>query len=257
MDKMDLNKLALKLDSAATHALPIRQLSTDNAYNLEDAYEIQRLAIEPRKARGFALIGLKMGFTSVAKMEQMGVHDMIWGRLTADMDIPNHGSTSLAKYIHPRAEPEICFRVAKDIPGEIALEDLDEYVDAIAPAIEIIDSRFEHFKFTLEDVVADNCSSTGLIIGEWQEPSRNIGNLSMQLIFDDKEVAAGSSNDILGDPWKSLQAATRLAAAYNEPIKAGHVIMAGASTAAVFLKPGIEVVAKVEGMEDVAFSVTD
>ncbi|NQV52628.1 MAG: fumarylacetoacetate hydrolase family protein [Flavobacteriales bacterium] len=254
---MDLIRLALKLDSAAVNAIAVKQLSTDYTYDLQDAYEIQRLAIEPRKERGFALIGLKMGFTSVAKMEQMGVHDMIWGRLTADMDIPNQGSTSMAKYIHPRAEPEICFRIAKDIKGEIALEDLDEYVDAIAPAIEIIDSRFENFKFTLEDVVADNCSSTGLIIGDWQEPSRDISNLRMQLFFDNEEVAVGSSHDILGDPWKSLQAATRLAAAYNEPIKAGHVIMAGAATAAVFLKPGIEVVAKVEGMQDVIFSVSD
>lgn len=254
---MNLKELSVILDEAAVNANPAKQLSIDNPITLDEAYEIQRLAIDHRIARGQALIGLKMGFTSVAKMEQMGVHDMIWGRLTQDMWIDNGGSTSLAKYIHPRAEPEVCFRISKDIHGEVELADLDEYVDAIAPAIEIIDSRFENFKFSLEDVVADNCSSSGVVIGEWRAPSRDIGNLDMRLLFDDEEVASGSSNDILGDPWKSLQAATRLAAQYNEPIKKGHIIMAGAATAAVFLKPGIKVKATVEGMADVTFSVTE
>ena len=61
----------------------------------------QRLAIQRRIDRGEQLIGLKMGFTSVAKMEQMGVHDMIWGRLTDSMLIENGGKAALSKYIHP------------------------------------------------------------------------------------------------------------------------------------------------------------
>jgi 2-keto-4-pentenoate hydratase len=252
---MDLQKLAIRLDEAAIKAKAIEQLSLTNKFDLDQAYEIQRLAIEQRLKRGEKLIGLKMGFTSVAKMEQMGVHDMIWGRLTDTMLIDNGGETSLSKYIHPRAEPEICFHIAKDIHGEVALEDLDEYVDGIASAIEIIDSRFENFKFSLEDVVADNCSSIGLSIGEWQVPTREIKDLKMTQSFNCEVVAEGTSKDILGDPWKSLQAATRLAAKYNEPIKAGHVIMAGAATAAVFLKPEIDVMATVENLGEVRFQV--
>lgn len=252
---MDLKKLAIQLDEAAVRAKPIEQLTLSNSLNLDQAYEIQRLAIEERLNRGEKLIGLKMGFTSVAKMEQMGVHDMIWGRLTDSMLIDNGGEAQLSKYIHPRAEPEICFHICKDIPGEVALEDLDEYVDGIAAAIEIIDSRFENFKFSLEDVVADNCSSIGLAIGEWQQPSREINALKMSQSFNCEVVAEGSSADILGDPWKSLQAATRLAAKYNEPIKAGHVIMAGAATAAIFLKPETDVQAEVEKLGMVRFQV--
>ena len=252
---MNLLEAAKKLDRAAESAQPIEQLTKTSRFSLDEAYEIQRLAIKERLDRGEKMIGLKMGFTSEAKMQQMGVHDMIWGRLTDSMLIDNGDSTELAKYIHPRAEPEICFRIAKDIEGEVALEDLDEYVDGIASAIEIIDSRFENFKFSLEDVVADNCSSIGLAIGEWQTPSRNIDNLRMTQSFNNEVVAEGSSADILGDPWKSLQAATRLAAKYNEPIKAGHVIMAGAATAAVFLKPDIQVEATVEKLGGLSFQV--
>ncbi|MEZ4722123.1 MAG: fumarylacetoacetate hydrolase family protein [Flavobacteriales bacterium] len=250
---MKLEELAQLLDDAAMAAKPIAQLSHDNDFTLDEAYEIQRLAIQRRIDRGEKMIGLKMGFTSEAKMIQMGVHDMIWGLLTDSMLIENEGEANLAKYIHPRAEPEVCFRISKDIDGEIALDDLDEYVDGIAAAIEIIDSRFENFKFSLEDVVADNCSSTGLVIGEWQTPSRNIANLKMTQSFDGLVVAEGSSADILGDPWKSLQAATRLAAKYGRPIKAGYVIMAGAATAAEFLKPNSSVTAEVERLGEVSF----
>ena len=252
---MNLESLAQRVDEAAENAKPIKQLSHRNAFDLDQAYEIQRLAIQRRIDRGEQLIGLKMGFTSVAKMEQMGVHDMIWGRLTDSMLIENGGKAALSKYIHPRAEPEICFRISKDIDGEIDLKDLDEYVDGIASAVEIIDSRFKNFKFSLEDVVADNCSSIGVVVGDWKTPSREISNLKMIQSFDAEIVAEGSTQAILGDPWKSLQAATRLAAKYNEPIKAGHIIMAGASTAAIFLKADSEVHVSVEKLGDVRFEV--
>ncbi|MEX2597282.1 MAG: fumarylacetoacetate hydrolase family protein [Salibacteraceae bacterium] len=252
---MDVKAYAKKLDQAAAEAHPIEQLSLKEHFDLEVAYDLQREAILERMLRGNEIIGLKMGFTSVAKMEQMGVHDLIWGRLTSDMLISNGGSVNLASFIHPRAEPEICFRIAKDIHGEIALEDLDEYVDAIAPAIEIIDSRFENFKFSLEDVIADNCSSAGVVIGEWHKPSRSIDGLQMKQYFNDEVVAEGSSEAILGDPWKSLQAATRLAAKYKEPIKTGHIVLAGAATAAIFLKPSTDVRVEVESLGEVSFTV--
>lgn len=254
---MSKESLAKKLDAAAVSATPIEQLSHSTTFSLDEAYEIQRLAIQERVDRGHEVIGLKMGFTSEAKMIQMGVHDMIWGRLTQDMFVENGGELSISQFIHPRAEPEICFRISKDIHGEIALEDLDEYVDGVAAAIEVIDSRFKDFKFSLEDVVADNCSSSALVIGEWQLPSRDIKNLKMTQSFNCETVAEGSSADILGDPWKSLQAATRLAYQFNEPIKEGYVIMAGAATAAVFLKEESDVQADVEKLGSVRFQVID
>jgi len=66
---------ALRLDQAADQAQATAQLSLESAFDLDQAYEIQRLNIEERKRRGFPLVGLKMGFTSEAKMKQMGVND--------------------------------------------------------------------------------------------------------------------------------------------------------------------------------------
>lgn len=252
---MNLHSLSEKLDGAAREAIPIAQLSHTEHFSLRDAYEIQRLAIQHRLNRGEKIIGLKMGFTSEAKMKQMGVHDMIWGRLTSGMMVEAGGQLNFSAFIHPRAEPEICFRICRDIPGEVALEELDQYVDGIAAAVEVIDSRFENFKFSLEDVVADNCSSAALVVGPWHAPSRAINDLSMVQLFDEQEVARGSSADILGDPWKSLQAATRLAVAYGEPIKAGYVVMAGAATNAEFIKPNTRVTVEVENLGQASFQV--
>lgn len=252
---MDINEIAQIVDNAAINANPVKQISEAIKFSLDEAYTIQKAMIDLRLKRGERIIGLKMGFTSEAKMRQMGVRDMIWGRLTDEMMVENGGTVRMEKYIHARAEPEICFRVSQDIAGEVLLDDLDQYVDGMACAIEIIDSRFENFKFSLEDVVADNCSSTGVVVGDWITPSREIKNLKMTLSFDNEVKAEGSSFDILSDPWRSLQAATRLAYQYGEKIKAGHIIMAGASTAAIFIEKGTTVSAEVSGIGKCSFNV--
>lgn len=252
---MNFTALAAILDEAALRAKPVAQLSINHHFSLDEAYEIQRIAIEKRLGRGEKIVGLKMGFTSEAKMKQMGVNDLIWGILTDAMQIEDGGTLSLSKFIHPRAEPEVCFRIAKNIDRELDAEELMDHVDAIAPAIEIIDSRYENFKFSLEDVVADNCSSSGFVVGKWSSPKQSISKLGMRLNFGGKVVAEGSSEDIMGNPWKSLQAATRLAAQYQMPIKKGYVILAGAATAAEFISPQIEVQGEVENLGSARFSV--
>ena len=215
----NIKEIAQSLHQAAHQAKPITQISLAQNLALDQAYEVQKELIDLRIKEGETLIGLKMGFTSEAKMQQMGVHDLIWGRLTSSMLIPNNNTTARSQYIHPRVEPEICFRISKDITGELNETEVIEYVDAVAAAIEIIDSRYQNFKFSLEDVVADNCSSIGFAVGDWMPVQESLNDLSMELFIDDKTVAAGSSNDIMNNPWKSLAAATRLAAKYGEPIK--------------------------------------
>lgn len=250
---LPLQDIAKLLDRASRYATAVNQISQNHTFTEADAYEIQRLSIEERIARGEKLIGLKLGFTSYAKMEQMGVHDMIWGRLTDTMLSENNSDIDLNKFIHPRAEPEICFRISKDIDREITLEEAPNFIDAVAPAIEIIDSRYQNFKFSLEDVIADNCSSAGLIIGDWLPVETNLSNLKMTLSVDDKIIETGNSDDILGNPWLSVVNAARLGVKYHEPLKKGMYLMAGAATSAVFIEHANKFKAEVEGMGEVAF----
>ena len=119
-----------------------------------------------RVERTGRVCGLKVGFTSKAKMIQMGVDQVIFGRLTSDMQIQNSGRMSVAQAIHPRIEPEIAFRLAQDVDYVLSPESALSTVDAIAPAMEIIDSRYKDFKFTLQDVIADNSSSSHFVLGD-------------------------------------------------------------------------------------------
>lgn len=253
---MNINELATIVDQAALHASPISQLSLAHTFSEADAYAIQVASMGHRYARGEQLIGLKMGFTSEAKMKQMGVHDMIWGRLTDSMLMENGGELSLDKFIHPRAEPEICFLINQDIERELSLEEAPNYVESVAAAVEIIDSRYQNFKFSLEDVIADNCSSAALFVGAWQDKNTPLGDLKISLEIDGEVKQEGSSSAILGDPWRSLAAATRLAHQYGQPIKAGSYIMAGAATPAVYLAVGQTVKVVVESLGEVGFVVS-
>ena len=231
-----IQNMAQQLHQAQRTQMPIAQLSLQQSFHIDDAYAIQKQLIQNRINEGEKLIGLKMGFTSEAKMQQMGVHDLIWGRLTDAMTIENHGQTQRSQYIHPRVEPEICFRISADINDELDENQVIDFVDGISCAIELIDSRYQNFKFSLEDVIADNCSSAGFVLGDWLPVSTNLNNLSMELTINNQTIASGSSNDIMNNPWKSLAAATRLAKQYGEPIKKGMIILAGAATNAEFLQ---------------------
>lgn len=252
---MDIKHLAKIVDEAALNATAIEQLSKHSKFNEEESYAIQAASIERRYARGEKFVGLKMGFTSYAKMEQMGVHDMIWGRLTDDMLIQNGSTISFSKFIHPRAEPELCFKVKKAIDKVLTMDDVPEYIEGVAAAIEIIDSRYQNFKFSLEDVIADNCSSAGFVVGKWHSIDTPIGDLKMTLEFDGEVVQEGNSKAILGNPWQSLFDASRLAQKYEQAIPAGSYIMAGAATSATYLKEGMVIKSNVETLGDVGFTV--
>ncbi|WP_082897114.1 kynureninase [Thalassotalea crassostreae] len=249
-----LNKLAIKLDQAAVSAQSVEQLSLTSELSLDDAYTIQKLSIDQRLNRGERLVGYKMGFTSKAKMEQMGVDDLIWGRLTDTMIIEQDQAIDLADYVHPRAEPEIAFKLKSPLSGIVTAEQALAAVEAIAPAIEIIDSRYSNFKFSLSDVIADNCSSTGFIVGDWHAPDTDINELAMKLIIDGKEAASGLSSEILEHPLNSLVEAARCIAESGEELKPGQIILAGAATAAIALEPGQSIQVEVENLGSCGFS---
>lgn len=250
---MNKQEIAYILDQAAKNAQAVPQMAAANNMTLEEAYEIQRMSIQMRVERSEKITGYKLGFTSKAKMEQMGVHDLIWGILTGEMELQQGETVNLNRWIHPRVEPEIAFRVSKGISKKLTLADLPEYLDAMAPALEIIDSRYENFKFSLEDVVADNCSSTGYVIGDWQPLSTDISDLRMDLLVNSEVIESASSAAILENPLQSVVELSRLATIAGLTIKKGQVILAGAATAAVFIKPSQTLTAKVEKMGIVSF----
>lgn len=251
----DLDVLAARLDDAARTAQAIPQL--DGSLTLAEAYDIQARSLERRYARGERRIGMKMGFTSRAKMVQMGVHDMIWGRLTDQMLLEAGVPLSRARFVHPRVEPEIAFLLKAPLSGRIDPMTAMAAVAAVAPALEIIDSRYQDFKFSLTDVVADNSSSAGIVIGPWAEPAGDLSNLGMLMEIDGVARQIGSSAAILGNPIFSLVAAARLMAERGEQLLAGQIVMAGGATAAEALQPGMYVKLSVERLGSASLSVAE
>lgn len=252
---VDIAKLAKTLDDAARKARATKQPSDTIKYTVADAYEVQRQSIDRRLARGERRNGMKMGFTSRAKMIQMGLDDLIWGRLTDAMVVEDGEEISLANYVHPRVEPEIAFLLKRPLTFPCKAADALAAVDGVAPAMEIIDSRYRNFKFSLEDVIADNASSSSFVVGPWHKPDSDLDNLGMVVEFNGRPVQIGSSAAILGQPVRSLVAAARLTAEAGETLEAGWIVMAGGATAAEALRPGVHVRNEVQNLGSVAFSV--
>lgn len=214
-----------RLDAAQRGVVAIAQLELPP--DLAGAYRIQHELIARRLARGEQLVGYKLGFTSKAKMAQMGVSEIIVGQLTDGMQVADGADVDLGRFIHPRIEPEIAFRLGRDVGDDIA-----DCVDAVAPALEIIDSRYRDFRFSLPDVIADNTSAAAFVIGAWQ-PIADVADLDVRLVVDGADAETGSTAAILGHPMRALEELVELAAKYGIALRAGDVLLAGAATAAV------------------------
>lgn len=251
---MDHQTIAKKLADAAAQAQAVEQFPA-NAFNLKEAYDIQRLVIAERVKNGHPICGIKMGFTSRAKMDQMGVHDLIWGLLTTDMLIEDGSEIDLDKFVHPRVEPEVCFLIKKDIDRHLTALELVDYIEAVAPALEIIDSRFQNFKFDLNNVVADNCSSSGFVVGNWSRDFNAINNAYVGLSINGRVRQGGSTAGILGNPLRSVVQCSRLLAEREEVLPAGSFLMAGAATPAEALSKGDFVEIDINGLGKAGFHV--
>ena len=251
----DVAKYAEVVDEAARTATAIPQFTNTAPLSVIDAYAVQAQSIARRLKRGERLVGVKMGLTSRAKMAQVGVDEVVWGRLTDAMRLEESAALSHKKYVHPRIEPELAFLLKKDIDGELSNAEALACVEAIAPAMEIIDSRYQNFKFALGDVIADNSSSSGFVVGSWSSPAKNFANLGLVMEVNGKPVEIGSTAAILGDPIRSLVAAARLAAPALGGLKAGWIILAGGATAAHSLKVGESVRTSMQGLGSVSIKV--
>ncbi|MFY1632713.1 2-keto-4-pentenoate hydratase [Solwaraspora sp. WMMB335] len=245
--------LAARLDEAAVTGTPIPQLAADHGIDVDTAYHVQQALVDRRLARGEHLVGAKMGLTSRAKMAQVGVEEPILGQLTDTTVVPDGGTADIGGLIHPRVEPEIAFLLDRaPTPGT----PFTDAVRAVAPALEVIDSRYANFTFSLPDVIADNTSAALFTVGAWRPVPDGVDNLGVLLEIDGRTVQTGSTAAILGDPRRALAAGVALAGRHGPALRAGWIFLAGAATAAVPLAPGAQVRATVQGLGTASFTTT-
>jgi 2-oxo-3-hexenedioate decarboxylase len=242
---------------AQTTATAVTQLSATGELDLTAAYRIQRTVADRRVASGERSTGFKMGFTSRAKMRQMGVDEVIGGLLSSSMAWADGDLVDPARLIHPRIEPEVVFRLGRDIDSAESVESAISAVDAVAAGLEVIDSRYANFTFSLTDVVADNASAAGYAVGPWAAPAADLANRGVLLEVDGAVAQTGSTAAILGDPWRAFAAAVRLSRQVGATLRAGDVILAGAATEAVPFTPGSSVRATVSGLGAVTLNLSE
>lgn len=244
-----IHDLARIIDDAATGRNEIDMLSlSEPELTIERAYEVQAIAVGRRLERGERAVGMKMGLTSQAKMEQVGVREPIFGRLTDAMLVSDGGSISMSELIHPKIEPEIAFILKHDLRGPVTSAQAALAVAGACAALEVIDSRYRDFKFTLADVIADNTSASRFVLGSAVVPivSLDLGNLGIVLEVNGVISEVASSAAVLDNPLRALAALATMLARRGEFLREGEIVLSGGATAAVEFRPGDHVRAEVE-----------
>ena len=223
----------------------------------EQAYEIQQKLIEQKEQEGLRRIGVKLGLTSKAKQEMMGVHEAIYGYLMDDMLATEWEPVPYSSFIHPKAEPEIAFFIDEDIQGtSVSAEDILSVTKYVAPAIEIIDSRYLDFKFTLVDVVADNCSSSKFIVGnKWKYPeSLDLKEIGVYMSKNSEVATVGTSAAVLGNPAVAVAWAVSKLGETGRGLKKGDIVLSGAITEAISFQAGDTILVDFAELGSVSFS---
>ncbi|MGI5500861.1 2-keto-4-pentenoate hydratase [Lentzea sp. CA-135723] len=210
--------------------------------DLDTAYAIQDETIRLRLARGETLIGVKLGLTSRAKQQRMNVDSPLVAWLTDAMVLPQ--GVPVPALIHPRVEPEIAFVMGRGLagPGVTAATALSA-VEGVFAGLEIIDSRYRDFRFTLPDVVADNASSGAFVTGGVHLSPGDL-NLALEgcvLSSGSSIVHTATGAAVQGHPAEALALAANTLARRGKRIEAGWIVLTGGVTDAVPLETSVSV----------------
>ena len=254
-----IRALAAHVWAAQRDARPIPKLTNDEpSLTIEDGYRVQNGVRTHYVEAGHRLVGWKAGLTSKAKMQQMGVDLPTVGFLTDRMAVAEGTSIDTSALVHPRVECEVAFVLSEDLPTErCTVEHVLASTAFVVPAIEVIDSRYEAFKFDLQSVVADNSSSARFVAGGNGRRVEAIDRrtLGVALLKNGEVAQTGASAAVMGDPAAAVATAANIVGTMGAQLKAGMIVLSGGITAAVAVKPGDWVSARIQnlGVIDVRF----
>ena len=221
---------------------PIAPLTaTIDGLTIDDAYEIQLAGRRLRLDGERRLVGRKVGLTSKVMQEALGVDQPDFGYLLDDMLIAPGATVSFERFVQPRVEAEIAFKLARPLEGaELTVEDVLAATEAVAPALEIIDSRIADWRIAIEDTIADNASGGAAVIGAWVPLADVDGDLaSLELTMEaGGETVSGRGDAVLGHPAAPIVWLAASLARYGERIEAGEVVIPGSVARALPLVRG-------------------
>jgi 2-keto-4-pentenoate hydratase len=224
-----------------------------------DAYEIQLINIRRRLDAGARVVGHKVGLSSKAMQQMMGVDEPDYGHLLAEMEVYEDVPVEAGRYLFPRVEVEVGFVLGADLPGAECTEaDVLAATVAFAPAIELIDSRIKDWNIGLADTISDNASSAGFVLGTERVAPADIDIKAIDAVLtrNGEVVAEGRSDAVLGDPVIAVAWLARKVASFGVRLKAGDIVLPGSCTRAIDARPGEEFHAEFAGLGSVRLQFT-
>jgi 2-keto-4-pentenoate hydratase len=235
---------------------PVRDLI--GGYDVGTAYAVQSQIIAAHVFSGATVVGRKIGLTSEAVREQLGVDQPDFGTLLDDMAYTNGAIVPMARFLQPRVEAEIAFVLKQDLDqGELNLEQVRAAIDYAVAALEICDSRIADWDISLGDTVADNASAGAYVLGTELRTLDDFEprDATMSMTVTGQEESVGTGAACLGDPLLAVQWLARQTRDFDEPLRAGQVILSGALGPMRLLTLGSTVHASVTGLGSVTFTV--
>lgn len=233
MDKQQINQLGDELYQALrsqTCLAPFTERVPE--IEIDDSYHISLRMVNRRVEQdGEKIVGKKIGVTSAAVQEMLGVFQPDFGFLTDAMEYPDGAAIPVAgNLIQPRAEAEIGFRLNKDLVGPgVTEQDVLDATESIIPCFEIVDSRIDDWKIKIEDTVADNASCGVYVLGKQTADPRDhdLPNLKITVTKNGQPLSEGLGSAVQGNPLTAVAWLANTLGQYDIPFKAGEVILSG------------------------------
>lgn len=223
--------------------------------DLETAYEIQLENIDRRVRAGARIVGHKVGLTSKAMQEMLGVDQPDYGHILDDMVHHRGDQISAGRFVAPRIEPEVAFILGDALAGPAC--DADAVLRAttsVAPSLELIDSRIEGWRIGLLDTIADNASSAAVVLGD-PVPLADVPDFTAivaTLRVDGAVAAEGGADAVLGHPANAVAWLVNVLHDRGVVLEPGQVVMPGSCTKAVDVEAGTSVDAEFTGLGSVS-----
>jgi 2-keto-4-pentenoate hydratase len=215
--------------------------SGPTAPTMLDAYEIQMVNVRFRLAAGVRVIGKKVGLTSKAMQQFLGVSEPDYGHLFDDMLFDQEAALPIGAFLQPKIEAEIAFIMGETLTGPgVTAADVLRTAAAVVPSFEIVDSRIANWKIKIEDTIADNGSSGALVLGSKLIPVDAVDLKYVGMVLEKNgqivETAAGAA--VLGHPALAVAWLANKLGSMEISLGKGEIVLAGALTKALEVAPG-------------------
>jgi 2-oxopent-4-enoate/cis-2-oxohex-4-enoate hydratase len=219
--------------------------------SLADAYAVQLQFVNRRVQAGEKIIGKKIGLTSKAVQDYLGVYEPDFGQLTSGMLRSEDQGIDLGQLIQPKAEAELAFVLKEDLIGpEITATDVIRATDYVSPCFEIVDSRIRNFECKIQDTVADNASCGVFILGDVQGDPRKLDiTMAGMAVYKNGELfSTGVGAAVQGSPVNAVVWLANTLGKLGLPFRAGEIILSGSQSALVPVTTGDELICTIGGL---------